>query len=155
MILLIRSYKTYKRKDFHDDIALKLLYFSLVCSHLEYACLQYLSKVQNNFLRFLCYQCNVRRNPHSGYDIAHNFFTIMPLDKRFQLLALKFLHKLLNNLIDCPELIERLNFKINYPSSRYKPIFYMIKVVIDTLLRKLCVKNITRLIEYFVIRSII
>jgi hypothetical protein len=122
-------------RDFHDDIALELLYFSLVRSHLEYACLiwinntinqsQCLSKIQNNFLRFLCYQCNARRTPHSGYDIEHNFFKIMPLDKRFKLLILKFLLKLLNNIVDCLELIERLNFKINFPNSRNKTVFYL------------------------------
>jgi hypothetical protein len=52
-------------RDFLDDIALKLLYFSLVLSHLEYECFvwrnniinqsQCLSKIQNNFLQFLSY----------------------------------------------------------------------------------------------------
>jgi len=49
----------------------------------------------------------------------------MPLNKIFKLLALKFLLKLLNNLIDCLELKKRLNFKINYRDSRYKPVFYL------------------------------
>lgn len=49
----------------------------------------------------------------------------MPIDKRFKLLALRVLLKLLNNFIDCPELIKRLNFKINFLRSRYKPVFYL------------------------------
>lgn len=40
-----------------------------------------LSKIQNNFLRLLCYQCNLQIISHSSYDIAHRFFTIMPFDK--------------------------------------------------------------------------
>lgn len=41
----------------------------------------------------------------------------------YKLLALKFSLKLLNNFIDFPESIKRLNFKINFTNPRYKPIF--------------------------------
>lgn len=47
----------------------------------------------------------------------------MPLDRRFKLLALKFLLKLFNNFIDFLELIEPLSFKINVPDSNTNPYF--------------------------------
>lgn len=39
------------------------------------------------------------------------FFTIMPMNKKYQLLAMKLLHNLLNNVVDCLKLIDLLNTK--------------------------------------------
>lgn len=46
-----------------------------------------------------------KRILHSGFYAARRFFCIMSLDKIYKLLALKFLHTLLNNTSDCPEQI--------------------------------------------------
>jgi len=61
--------------DFNDSSALKILYYSLVCSHIDYASLirhsdsicqnQSLSRIQNNFLRYLSFKCHFERRPHS------------------------------------------------------------------------------------------
>jgi len=102
--------------DFYDSSALKTLYFSLVRSQIEYATLIWhtdnivqntsLSSIQNNFLRYLSNKCNVERTPHSGYNIISNFFRIDSLKNRYLTLNLRFLFKLLHNMIDCPELLE-------------------------------------------------
>lgn len=42
------------------------------------------------------------------------------------MLNLKFLFKLLHNLIDCPELLERINFNENIKNSRDKLPFLFI-----------------------------
>lgn len=42
------------------------------------------------------------------------------------MLNLKFLFKLLHNLIDCPELLERINFNENIKNSRDKHPFLFI-----------------------------
>jgi len=126
-------------KDFHDEYTLKLLFFTLIRSHLEYAQLIWrsnsitqnhnISRVQNNFLRYLCFQCNVFRDPHSDYDDVYSFFSLSSLHIRSKILNLKFLYKLLNNTVDCPELIERLNFKIGTTNPRCKFLFYLPNIV--------------------------
>jgi len=49
---------------------------------------------------------------------------MLPLKKIFKQLNLKFFYKLLHNIIDCPELVKHLNFKINPQNSKYKQLFY-------------------------------
>jgi len=60
-------------KDIHDEHVLKLLYFTLFYPLLKYGHLilpsnfiiqNHISKMQNNFLLFLCFQCNMFRKPH-------------------------------------------------------------------------------------------
>jgi len=41
------------------------------------------------------------------------------------MLNLKFLFKLLHNLIVCPELLERINFNVNIKKLRNKHPFYL------------------------------
>jgi len=49
----------------------------------------------------------------------------MPLNKRFIILNCKFLYKLIHNIIDYPEIIERLNVKVNQSNSRNNSTFYL------------------------------
>jgi len=122
-------------KDFLNAHILKLLYFSLIRSQQEYANLiwhtdsiaqnQDLSQIQNNFLRYLCFQYKMYGAPRSDYNIINETFSILPIEKKLNLLNLKLLYKLLHNIIDCPELIERFNFKINSHNSRHKLLFYL------------------------------
>jgi len=119
--------------DFKDESILRTLYFSLVWSHFDYASLiwhtdyitqnQSISSVQNNCIRYLSYKYHLERVPLSGYGIPCSLFRIMPLDKRINLLNCKFLYKLLLNIINCPELLEHLNFRISQPCSRNKSLF--------------------------------
>lgn len=61
---------------------------------------------------------------YSCYDVAHGLLSIMPLDKRYKLLTLILLHKLLKYYIfHCPELIERLHFRINSLNDTNNPLF--------------------------------
>jgi len=71
-------------KDFTNSNALKVLYFSLVRSSLEYNSvvwspssvvhIQSLEAIQNRFLRFISYKCNIPRKPHSQI-----YFVIKPI----------------------------------------------------------------------------
>lgn len=48
----------------------------------------------------------------------------MSLDKRINLLNSKFLYKLLHNNVNDPELLERMNFRLNQSCSRNISLFY-------------------------------
>ena len=121
--------------DFHNPNALKTLYFSFIRSILEYGSLiwtsastnhlQSLDRVQNNFLRFISFQCKINRIPHSNYEGLLQYLNIKSLNTRRITCNLIFLFKLINNFIDCPELLELINFK--YPSrlTRTKQLFYI------------------------------
>lgn len=52
----------------------------------------------------------------------------MSFNEKCKLLSLKSLHKLLNDVMDCFELIERFNFKIKLPNARNKPLFYLLNI---------------------------
>jgi len=98
---------------FIDPIPLKILYCSLVRSHLEYRPLIWinntskqnssLESVQNNFLRFISFKFNIYRPPHGSYNNILHFLYLLPLNEHRILLLSKFLNKLLLGVIDCPE----------------------------------------------------
>lgn len=70
-------------KDFCDPFALKIRYCSLVCSNLDYCPLIWINNtskqnysieaVQNNFLRFMSFKCNIHRPPRGSYDNILNY----------------------------------------------------------------------------------
>ncbi|KAE9530775.1 hypothetical protein AGLY_011237 [Aphis glycines] len=82
---------------FHIDYASLIWHSDSICQN------QSLSCIQNNFLRYLSFKYHFERRPHSG----------------FKMLNLKFLFKLLHNLVDCPELLERINFNKLITSHYY------------------------------------
>lgn len=47
------------------------------------------------------------------------------MQKRFIQIKLKFLYKRLNNRIYCPELLQRINFKVNPVNHRAPNLFYI------------------------------
>ena len=121
-------------KDFYDPFTLRILYSSLVRSNLQYCPLiwinntskqdEIIESVQNNFLRFMSFKCNIHRPVHGSYDNILNYLNLIPLkDRRLQLLS-KFLHNLISGLIDCPDLLYLINFKINSFNSRHPDLFY-------------------------------
>lgn len=119
--------------NFNNLNAFKNIYFAFVRSQLEYASLIWssnnigvthnLEAVQNRFLRFLAFKFKVERPRHSDYNGVLSYFNIQSLTTRRSNLHCSFLMKLLNNLIDCPYLLERLNFRINTKSTRNQESF--------------------------------
>jgi hypothetical protein len=97
-------------KDFHDPSVLKLLYYSLFRSNLEYFLLiwinytqkqnEIIESIQNNFLRYMSFKCNKQRLKHGPYDNILNYLNLIPLkDRRLQLLS-HFLQKLISGGYD-------------------------------------------------------
>jgi len=115
-------------KNFNNVNALKSIYFAFVRSHVEYASLIWssdnigvnhnLEAIQNRFLRSLAFKFKIERSPHSNYNGVLSYFNIESLNTRRSNLHYSFLLKLLNNSIDCPYLLQRLNFRINTKSTR-------------------------------------
>lgn len=56
---------------------------------------------------------NISRVHHTPYQLLLNFFKVVGLSERRDIHDIRFLFKLINGLIDCPEI---LNFLILCPS---------------------------------------
>jgi hypothetical protein len=109
----IHSFIKRSCKDFCDSIALKILYCSLVRSNLDYYLLIWINNTskQNDNIE------------HGSYDNILNCLSLIPLKTRRLHLIPKFLHKLIYRLIDCPDLLYLINFKINSFNTRNPELF--------------------------------
>jgi len=68
--------------------------------------------IQNNFLRYLYFKCQVKRVPHSGHNGESGFFSFNTLNYKRNNQNLVSLYKLIVANIDCPLFLERLQFKV-------------------------------------------
>uniref|UniRef100_A0A8D8UWL9 Uncharacterized protein n=1 Tax=Cacopsylla melanoneura TaxID=428564 RepID=A0A8D8UWL9_9HEMI len=114
-------------QDFTNTNVLKTLYYSYVRSHLEYCSVvwspQYLvhmkslESIQRKFLRLLAYKEKKYIKDHDYKPImsSHN---IVSLEHRRELHDLTFLFKLINNQINSPELLAKLNLRVNSKNTR-------------------------------------
>jgi hypothetical protein len=75
-------------------------------------------------LRFLSFNCNIYRAPHSWYIHLLNCLKLDSLELRRNKLDLIFLYKLINNLIDSSELLSIINFKVINCNLRNSNLFY-------------------------------
>ena len=98
------------------------LYNALVRSKLDYSSVVWspiynfinrLEAVQRRFLKFIAYKID-RVYPQRGTDhnALLNRFDFLSLKHDRECSTLVFLFKLGNGLVDCPELLEQLNFHI-------------------------------------------
>lgn len=93
-------------KSFNNPYALKALYYSYVRSILDYASMVWspsrigpiraLESIQNRFLRFLSFKCDIQRQPHSSYLPILTVLNMESLEIRKKRLDLCFIFKLLN-----------------------------------------------------------
>jgi len=124
-------------KHFKDMHALRLVYCSYIRSNLEYCSLIWspylkgqiksLEAVQHAFLRFLCFNCHIPREPHTDYDPILTTLNLDSLETRRIKLDLNFLYNVLNNKVDCPEFLQKLNFYVPAYATRSNTIFFTLR----------------------------
>lgn len=106
-------------KDFKKPSTLIYLFNVLVRSVLEYASVVWspfynvhsakIEGVQRRFLRSICFKYGLIRTL-ATYDDRAKYFNVTRLDRRRQLCELVYLHKIVHSSIDCPELVNLINF---------------------------------------------
>lgn len=106
-------------KDFQSVKTLKVLFCSLVRSHLEYASqvwnprydkyINLLEKPQRKFLKHINFKHNILSPDYVDSCKRHHF---LPLVKRREAADFTFLHNIILNLIDCPSLLSKIKLKI-------------------------------------------
>nr|CAI5854974.1 unnamed protein product [Callosobruchus analis] len=123
----LRSYGFLVRncRQFYNIRPLKMLYFTYVHTKLEYASLIWspyykchigeIEKVQRKFMKFLFLRSEgiYPEQGISNLELCERF-EIRTLEFRRKLSASVFLFKLLNGIIDCPDILQQIN--INVPS---------------------------------------
>jgi len=122
-------------KDFTNPFTLKALYFSLVRSILEHNSsiwspsanthIQCLEGIQNRFLRFMSYKCNIPRQQHTPYKPLLDTLNMNSLATRRNIIDFKFLYKVVNGMINSSELLNYLNFYVPRCQTRSTNTFYM------------------------------
>lgn len=123
-------------REFKDVSTLKTLYFAFVRSKLEYAStvwnpnyqvhIDRLESVQRRFLKLLSFKIDGSYPPigipHQELLERHS---ITSLTRRRDCSSVIFIFKLLNNIIDCPYFLERLQFHVPRLLSRAHYYFYL------------------------------
>ena len=108
---------------------LRLLYCSLVRSHLEYASVVWspyyniykdqLERVQRKFIKYCAYKLNMT----DRIEDVQLYLRLPALENRRKLSDLYFIYKLINGYIDCPHLLGQVSLKVPSRSLRKNEIF--------------------------------
>ena len=125
---------TRNSSDFVSPSTIRYLYNSLVLPHLEYASVIWaprwskyrgqLERVQHRFLRYLAFKAG---QPLAWFD--HDYgpimsrFGVRSLEHRRRVSDLSFLYRILNGLIDNPDVIALVNFNVPARCTRHTPLF--------------------------------
>lgn len=109
-----------------------LLYYTLVRSQLEYCTpiwtplygiyKDIIESIQRKFLHCLNYRMSA---PKRGYIDMLSNYNVSTLSNRRTYLDLMTLYKICNNVIDCPNLLELINFKIPPRATRFNNLFHI------------------------------
>ncbi len=120
-------------KYFKDTDTLKILYYSLIRSHLDFAVnvwdpitvyqKKLVEKIQKRFLRFLYYKDFQYYDHTLKYEELVRGYQLTSLENRRQCASLLWLHDLIHGKIDAPSLLKLVNIHIPPRNSRKKDLF--------------------------------
>lgn len=120
-------------RDFTNIEAIKILYISLVRSHLETSVVVWspfyakyidqLEKIQHRFLRYIAFKLKIPWDLVNYGDLM-NLLNIESLQQRRINADQLFAHKLINGKISCPELLSMLNFYVPPRRFREDPVLF-------------------------------
>ncbi|KAL1448429.1 hypothetical protein WDU94_013865 [Cyamophila willieti] len=119
-------------RHFKNPKTYKTLYCSLVRSSLEYCStlwsphyitdIEIIEKIQKKFLRSLGFKDKEIEDNHD-YKTIMNKYKINTLQHRRNVFDILFILKLINNQIQCPQLLQLLNFRYSSMNTRSKDTF--------------------------------
>ncbi|KAF0682225.1 Uncharacterized protein FWK35_00037378, partial [Aphis craccivora] len=108
-------------KEFKNPICLKTLYISLVRSNLEFGSIIWssnyskyineLDNVQFKFLKRISYITNIHIT-RDTVNTIENYLSLDSLNIRRQIADIMLVYDILNNLIDCPDLLSEIGFRV-------------------------------------------
>lgn len=120
-------------KDFDSVFIMKLLYFALVRSQLEYNSVTWsphykvhiknIERVQHKFLRFINFKLGIPVE-HINYTSLNIFLNIQTLENRRKLNDLLFIFKILNSMFDCSQLLDLICIRVPIRCTRFKELFH-------------------------------
>lgn len=115
--------------------ALQQLYWSFVRSKLEYGAVLWhphyvtqkiaIERVQRKFLKYVCYKIE-GTYPERGvdYNSLLEKTGFQSLEKRRMCMAISFLFNICHNIIDCPDLVQKLLFHVPRLQTRQELTFF-------------------------------
>jgi hypothetical protein len=128
------------------------LYLSIVRSILEYASVIWrphyavhmlrIERIQKRFMWHLTYSQGLTKQLRS-YTERLKYFKIPSVSERFEFIDFNFVQKIINNKIDCPQLLEKINFRVprKYPRKTITPLcppFYRTVLGANSAIPRLC-----------------
>lgn len=113
-------------REFNNISTLEKIYYAYVRSKVEYASsiwnpyqlkhCQQLEKIQSKFLKFLTFKETRIYPAYDSYNAVIKNFNIQSLEQRRNIADLLFLQKIVQNKLDCMDLVSTLQFRV--PSSK-------------------------------------
>lgn len=124
----------YRTSNHFSAYTFKILYCSLVRSIMEYNSVIWhpsyhtdinsLENVQHKFLRYYAYKMGFNRYDYN-YDSIMTILNLKTLENRRLEADLTFMHKVINGICDCPEILALFNFNCVSRRTRFTDIFRM------------------------------